>query len=157
MVARGWISAQEVEDALTAAMERNGYLADKGSKAIAATLASGLKAGMDNPHDDLPEQGIELDDFVSHAPSRTYFFLPCREPWPGASVNARLPKIEVTTADGELKEVTPSAWLDRHRSRRADDLVPRRADADPRQAVRCRRRLDRARAASPRSTTTARR
>ena len=115
MVAREWISAQEVEDALTVAMERNGYVADKGSKAIDATLASGLKAGIDNPHDDLPEQGIQLDDFVSHAPSRTYFFLPCREPWPGASVNARLPKVEVTTADGELKEVSPSAWLDRHR------------------------------------------
>jgi hypothetical protein len=116
MVVRGWISAQEVEDALTAAMERNGYAADKGHKAIAATLASGLKAGSDHPHDDLPEQGIRLDDFVSHAPSRTYFFLPCREPWPGASVNTRLPKIEVTTADGELKEVSPSAWLDLHRS-----------------------------------------
>jgi transketolase N-terminal domain/subunit len=49
---------------------------------------------------------IQLDDFVSHAPSRTYFFLPCREPWPGASVNARLPNIEVTTADGEPTNAT---------------------------------------------------
>ena len=45
-----------------------------------------------------------------------YFFLPCREPWPGASVNSRLPKVEVTTADGEVKEISPAAWLDRHRS-----------------------------------------
>lgn len=116
MVARDWISRDEVENALRAAMERNGYTADKGIRAVDATLASGLNAGMTSPHDDLPEQGIVLDDFVSHAPSRTYFFLPCREPWPGASVNSRLPKVEVTTAAGEVKEIAPTAWLDVHRS-----------------------------------------
>jgi hypothetical protein len=116
MVARDWISRDEVEDALRAAMARNGYEADKGIKAIEATLASGLNAGMASPRDDLPEEGIVLEDFVSHAPSRMYFFLPCREPWPGASVNSRLPKIELTTATGELKEVAPTAWLDLHRS-----------------------------------------
>jgi Bifunctional DNA primase/polymerase, N-terminal/Family of unknown function (DUF5906) len=116
MVSRDWIARDEVEDALRVAMEQNGYAADKGSRAVDATLKSGLEAGMDDPHDDLPEQGIVLEDFVSHAPSRTYFFLPCREPWPGASVNARLPKIEVTTAPGEVKEVAPTAWLDIHRS-----------------------------------------
>src|SRR5262249_57830157 len=98
MVARDWIGGEEVEDALGAAMERNGYAADKGARAVDATLASGLTAGMASPHDDLPAQGIVLDDFVSHAPSRMYFFLPCREPWPGASVNSRLPTVEVTTA-----------------------------------------------------------
>jgi hypothetical protein len=116
MVARDWLTRDEVENALTAAMHQNGYAADKGAKAIAATLASGLNAGMARPHDDLPERGITLDDFVSHAPSRTYFFLPCREPWPGASVNSRLPKVEVATAAGESKEISPSAWLDVHRS-----------------------------------------
>jgi Bifunctional DNA primase/polymerase, N-terminal len=116
MVGRDWLTRAEVEDALRAAMDRNGYVADKGTQAVEATLASGLSAGLVHPHDDLPEQGITLDDFVSHAPSRMYFFLPCREPWPGASVNARLPKIEVTTADGERKEVVPTAWLDVHRS-----------------------------------------
>jgi Bifunctional DNA primase/polymerase, N-terminal/Family of unknown function (DUF5906) len=116
MVARDWVTRDEVEDALRAAMEGNGYAADKGSRAVDATLKSGLEAGMDDPHDDLPEQGVVLEDFVSHAPSRMYFFLPCREPWPGASVNSRLPKIEVTTAAGELKEVAPTSWLDLHRS-----------------------------------------
>jgi hypothetical protein len=116
MVARDWITRDEVEDALRAAMEQNGYTADKGIRAVDATLKSGLDAGMDDPHDDLPEQGVVLEDFVSHAPSRTYFFLPCREPWPGASVNARLPKVEVTTAAGAVKEVAPAAWLDLHRS-----------------------------------------
>jgi Family of unknown function (DUF5906) len=116
MVARNWISRDEVEDALRAAMASNGYTTEKGARAVDATLTSGLEAGLMHPHDDLPEEGIALADFVSHAPSRTYFFLPCREPWPGASVNARLPRIEVTTADGELKQVAPTAWLDLHRS-----------------------------------------
>jgi hypothetical protein len=116
MAARDWISRAEVQDALRSAMEQNGYAADKGARAVDATLKSGLDAGMDDPHDDLPEQGVVLEDFVSHAPSRTYFFLPCREPWPGSSVNSRLPKIEITTADGEVKAVSPTAWLDLHRS-----------------------------------------
>src|SRR5262249_46930246 len=111
MAARDWITRDEVEDALRSAMEQNGYAADKGTRAVEATLKSGLEAGMNTPHDGLPEQGVVLEDFVSHAPSRTYFFLPCREPWPGASVNSRLPKIEVTTAAGEHKEVSPAAWL----------------------------------------------
>ena len=74
MVAREWISAQEVEDALAAAMERNGYLADKGSKAIAATLASGLKAGMANPHDDLPERGHPARRLRQPRPEPHLFF-----------------------------------------------------------------------------------
>ena len=116
MVARDWISAQEVEDALTARWSATATSPTRAARRSPPRWRPGSRPAWHNPHDDLPEQGIELDDFVSHAPSRTYFFLPCREPWPGASVNARLPKIEVTTADGELKEVSPSAWLDRHRS-----------------------------------------
>ena len=68
VVARDWITRNETEDALRAAMEHNGYAADKGTRAVDATLKSGLEAGMNNPHDDLPEQGVVLDDFVSHAP-----------------------------------------------------------------------------------------
>ena len=82
-------------------MAANGYLRDKGAKAIAATLASGLAAGLENPHDDLPNGGVSLDDFVAFLPAHHYIFTPCREPWPAASVDARLGKVTVTDADGE--------------------------------------------------------
>jgi hypothetical protein len=61
MVTRDWVTRDEVEDALRAAMARNGYEVDKGSKAIEATLASGLSAGTASPHDDLPLPGAEGD------------------------------------------------------------------------------------------------
>ena len=37
-------------------MTANGYVADKGSKAVEATLRSGLDAGIKEPHPDLPDQ-----------------------------------------------------------------------------------------------------
>jgi hypothetical protein len=116
MAARGWISRDEVEDALRAAMARNGYEADKGTKAIEATLASGLNAGVASPHDDLPEEGVTLDDFVAYMPAHYYLFLPCREPWPAASVDAKLGKVTVTDGSGVSKEIRASTWLDIHRS-----------------------------------------
>jgi hypothetical protein len=116
MLARGWLTQAEAESTLTAAMERNGYIADKGARAVAATLASGLKAGSAHPHADLPEQGVTFDDFVSYMPAHYYVFLPCKEPWPASSVNAKLGKVTVTDADGEPKDIPASAWLDVHRS-----------------------------------------
>jgi putative DNA primase/helicase len=58
MLARGWLIREEAEAALTTAMQRNGYIADKGARAVAATIASGLGAGTKSPHEDLPEQGV---------------------------------------------------------------------------------------------------
>ena len=59
MVARGWIERSEVETALTEAMTANGYIADDGADAVAATLRSGIAAGMKNPHEDLRDQEEE--------------------------------------------------------------------------------------------------
>lgn len=116
MVARDWVARDEVENALMAAMVANGYEADKGRKAVEATLASGLKAGMEEPHDDPPKQGVTFDDFVAYMPAHYYIFLPCREPWPAASVNAKLGRVTVTGADGEPKDIPANTWLDIHRS-----------------------------------------
>lgn len=55
---------------------------------------------------------VTLDDFYAYLPEHNYVFMPTREPWPAASVNARLPA--VLGKDG--KSVPPSAWLDRHRA-----------------------------------------
>ena len=49
--------------------------------------------------DDLP---VSKEDFCRYLiqPS-AYFFIPCRELWPGSSVNARLPRIPVLDANGQ--------------------------------------------------------
>jgi bifunctional DNA primase/polymerase-like protein len=55
MVGAGWIERTKVEAALTAAMHTNGYAADKGDEAVEATLASGLDAGIADPHGGLDQ------------------------------------------------------------------------------------------------------
>ena len=109
MVARGWLSEDEVEDALSRAMATNGYTEDKGAKAIEATLASGLAAGLGSPHDDLPNRASRLTISCAYLPAHYYIYTPCREPWPAASVNARIPPIVVgVDADGEASKSAPA-------------------------------------------------
>ena len=35
--------------------------------------------------------GVSLNDFVAYMPQHSYIFMPARELWPAASVNARVP------------------------------------------------------------------
>jgi len=56
MVARGWIKRADIETALLEAMQANGGVADDGLAAAAATLKSGLDAGLQEPHLDLPDE-----------------------------------------------------------------------------------------------------
>jgi hypothetical protein len=58
----------------------------------------------------LDEDDIGVNDFYAHMPTHSYIFAPSREMWPAASVNARVGPI----ADGG-KDISASAWLDRHR------------------------------------------
>jgi hypothetical protein len=58
--------------------------------------------------------GISIDDFHAYMPMYQYIFAPARDIWPAASINARLPKVEVVE-DGEAKQITASAWLDRNK------------------------------------------
>jgi hypothetical protein len=53
MIARNWIDRAAVEAVLTDAMAANGYVADDGIEAVAATLRSGLDDGLQDPHPDL--------------------------------------------------------------------------------------------------------
>lgn len=55
MVVRNWISRATVEDTLTEACKANGLIAEDGAAAVAATLKSGLDAGMKEPHRDFGE------------------------------------------------------------------------------------------------------
>jgi hypothetical protein len=53
---------------------------------------------------------IALGDFRAYMPKHGYIFVPTRELWPAASVNARVPS--VLGPDG--KPIQPSAWLDKY-------------------------------------------
>ena len=68
MIARGWISRPDVADALWAACESNGLVQDDGADAVQATLASGSRAGEQEPHPDLEDR--PRDDFGGTGQSR---------------------------------------------------------------------------------------
>ena len=44
-----------------------------------------------------PPEGdkITVEDFVAYLPAHTYIFIPCRETWAAAGVDARVPPIPV--------------------------------------------------------------
>lgn len=56
---------------------------------------------------------VSLADFYAYMPTHAYLFTPTREPWPAASVNARVPMWEVpgyiSASEDNLK---PHQWLD---------------------------------------------
>jgi Protein of unknown function (DUF3631)/Bifunctional DNA primase/polymerase, N-terminal len=56
MAARGWIEGPDIADALWEACEINGLVRDDGIDAVQATLASGVNAGVAEPHPDLAER-----------------------------------------------------------------------------------------------------
>lgn len=54
---------------------------------------------------------VRIEDFLAYMPTHTYIFVPSRDIWAAASVNARVPAIE--TKDGT--KISASSWLDRNR------------------------------------------
>jgi len=54
---------------------------------------------------------VTVEDFFAYLPAHQYIFIPTRELWPAASVNARAPWPQ--GADGE--PVKSATWVDRHR------------------------------------------
>ena len=68
-------------------------------------------------------RGVTIDDFRAYMPSHSYIFTPCREFWPGSSVNARLPRMPVLNENGQPKHdkagkpvtISASRWLDQNR------------------------------------------
>jgi Bifunctional DNA primase/polymerase, N-terminal len=67
MVARRWLERAAVEGALLGAMYANGYIGEEGTGTVAATLKSGLDAGITEPHPDLAER----DEAPANAPGET--------------------------------------------------------------------------------------
>jgi hypothetical protein len=70
-----------------------------------------------------PPEGVALEDFNAYMPLHTYIYSPTREPWPAASVNARIPPIPLFEPDGtpilnnkgEQATQKAAAWLDENR------------------------------------------
>lgn len=58
MVGSGWIAAETVEAALVEASHLNGYAAKDSLTAVAATIASGLSRGIQNPHPPLTDAPV---------------------------------------------------------------------------------------------------
>jgi hypothetical protein len=56
--------------------------------------------------------GVSINDFVAYMPQNAFIFMPARELWPAASVNARLPPPDT---DSEGKPIPASTWLAVHR------------------------------------------
>jgi hypothetical protein len=69
------------------------------------------------------QEGVSLEDFHAYMPQHNYIYVPSREPWPAASVNARIPPVPLLDANGEpvLDEdskpelIKASTWLDQNR------------------------------------------
>src|SRR5262249_51793569 len=61
-------------------------------------------------------ESVSLEDFWSYLPKGSYIFRPTREPWLGSSVDAKVPWIKYTKADGTKGAMRPTSWLDEHRS-----------------------------------------
>jgi hypothetical protein len=65
------------------------------------------------PHDQAAAQAadqeaVQLEDFWAYMPAHRYIFAPTREMWPAASVNARIPPVDIGGDD----PVKASTWID---------------------------------------------
>jgi hypothetical protein len=75
---------------------------------------------------------ISFEDFVAYAPSRSCIYLPCKTPWPNASVDTRLPRKPlldrhgnpVVDGRGKPKTIAASEWLEKNQSVEAFTWIP---------------------------------
>jgi hypothetical protein len=65
---------------------------------------------------------VTVDDFVAYVPAHSYLFIPCREPWTGNGVDARVPPLPVLKKNGQPKlnngkpaVIRATTWLDQNR------------------------------------------
>jgi hypothetical protein len=52
-----------------------------------------LPRGLANDNAHCGREGVTLNDFRAYMPMHSYIYTPCREMWPAASVNARVPPV----------------------------------------------------------------
>jgi hypothetical protein len=107
----GGCTYDEMVAALRAAPETAAWVREKGEAAGGRELkrlwqrAGAASAG----------ESVGLADFYAYMPAHNYIYAPTREPWPGASVNARIPPVRIGTDEkGEPIALPAAAWLDRN-------------------------------------------
>jgi Protein of unknown function (DUF3631)/Bifunctional DNA primase/polymerase, N-terminal len=71
MVAKGWVGESTVIGRLFDACVANGLVKDTGAKAVNATIQSGLKAGLAQPHADLPDRDKPKGNGAANASAGT--------------------------------------------------------------------------------------
>src|SRR5262249_21909262 len=77
-------------------------------------------------------QTLTFADFVAYAPSRMCIYLPCKAPWPNASVDRRLPEQLLLDASGnpvlnkkgKVVLIPASEWLEKNQSVEAMTWAP---------------------------------
>ena len=57
-------------------------------------------------------EGIRREDFIAYLPMHNYIYMPTREAWPGSSVNAVLPAVQIS----KDKSIAASTWIDRNQA-----------------------------------------
>src|SRR6516162_2466404 len=75
---------------------------------------------------------LTFADFVAYAPSRMCIYLPCKAPWPNASVDKRLPAQPLLDASGnpvlnskgKVVLIPASEWLEKNQSVEAMTWAP---------------------------------
>jgi hypothetical protein len=75
---------------------------------------------------------LSFADFVAYAPSRACIYLPCKAPWPNASVDRRLPDQVLLDASGQpvlnkkgkVVMIPASEWLEKNQSVEAMTWIP---------------------------------
>ena len=89
------------------------------SSARAKLDAEGAPPSPPDPPDDKgPARvvAVTIDDLRAYMPTAAFIFMPSGEMWPGKSVNARVPPVNVGTgADGKPIMLAASTWLARER------------------------------------------
>ena len=63
---------------------------------------------------------VRREDFVAYLPAHNYIYMPTREPWPGSSVNAVLPAVQIS----KDKSIAASTWIDRNQAVEQMTWVP---------------------------------
>jgi hypothetical protein len=84
---------------------------------------TGFRVKVSTPQTD-DDRPVSIEDFCRYLiQPNAYFFIPCRELWPGTSVNARLPRIPLLTKSGQPRRdkngkpisIAATKWIDENR------------------------------------------
>lgn len=107
--ARGWNPAPK--PSVSRAPSEAPYMEEVPLEAYADEAAALTQANTAPPARALEQEPVSLEDFHAYMPQHAYLYVPTRELWPAASVNSRIPPIDV----GAKKPLSASAWLDQNR------------------------------------------